>query len=123
VLTIILASALSGLLAFLGASLRYRPARADTPAATPCVTRWKAEVHTAQQYRADYYGGYFGEERKCEPLRGEVAVRLSNGTKNFLTVGTVQTDDEQFDELLHTMVAQAEDRASTLNAVQEMVAA
>jgi hypothetical protein len=74
--------------------------------------QWRAEVCAAQEYSADRYDRY---GRGVYPVRGEIAVRVVR-RGDFLTVGTVSTDAEAFEEDLTRLVSAAEERAAALNA-------
>lgn len=78
--------------------------------------RWTATVTTAQNHESDYHTRNY----ETKPVRGEVAVRLAR-PKEFLTIGTVKTDDANFEDRLTALVAIAEEKANALNAAEEIL--
>jgi hypothetical protein len=98
-----------------GAALYYSARHAHRKRLPP--GRWNATVTAAQKGRYDYY-----QSSSCtEPVRGEVAVRLVR-RGGVLTIGTVKTDDDDFEAELSKLVADAEERAAALNAAEEVLA-
>jgi len=95
--------------------LPSRSTRRRLPSSRP--SRWRAVTVPAQQYRADYY---FHGASEIVPVRGEIAVRVARRGE-FLSIGTVEVDDDDFDPKLDALVARAEARANTMNATEEIL--
>lgn len=75
--------------------------------------RWEVKVVPAKKAVDDWDYGYRGE-----PVEGEFAVRLVRGKEQTL-IGIAKLADEDFDEKLAKLRLKAEDRATTLNAVED----
>jgi hypothetical protein len=74
---------------------------------------WTVQVTLSIMKGYDYLTDY----RKTEMVKGEVAVRLKRG-KAIHTLGTIKTIDQDFDQQLDNLLAIANDRMTTLNAVE-----
>jgi hypothetical protein len=77
---------------------------------------WRAGVFPAQKGGYDYYKSSYS----TDPVRGEVAVRLTRSSQ-VLTIATLKVEDEGFEEKLTAAVASAEERANALNAAEEIL--
>lgn len=80
------------------------------PTTTKSAESWSVEVAQA----SDLCGGY--DYHWGKPIEGEIAVRLRCG-KQMLTVGTARVKNPTFEQDLHRLIADAEEKAMSLNAV------
>jgi hypothetical protein len=76
----------------------------------PAKPQWKVQVGPAQKWSGDYMYSILTIEE------GQMAIRLVRGEET-MTIATIKIDRADFEDQLHKAVAQAEEKASALNAV------
>lgn len=87
----------------------------------PTEAGWTVQIAPAQAYRTrerlNPYDMYRNDEYKLIPIQGRVAVRLCLKGKSQMTFGTVEINDDEFDDKITTLKAAAEEKCGTLNAI------
>jgi hypothetical protein len=73
-------------------------------------SEWKVQVGPAQRWCGDYMGSTLTIQD------GQMAIRLVRGEETMI-IATIKIHQVDFEDQLHKAVAQAEEKASTLNAV------
>jgi hypothetical protein len=80
------------------------------PPKPPAKPEWKVQVTPASIWRGDYMDSTVSIDES------QMAIRLVRG-EDTMTITTIKIHQVDFEDQLHKAVAQAEEKASTLNAV------
>jgi hypothetical protein len=83
----------------------------------PTISRWEVTVEGMTEHTALYYDAYLEPDRKPKPVNNSVAVRLNYNGKPRLTYGTALIDAPDFEEVITTLKAEAEEKAAALMSV------
>jgi hypothetical protein len=83
----------------------------------PAQTGWDVIVVPAMKQSYDNYYYDRAYHRGNDPIPETIAVRLTLNGKPQMTFGTLKITDNEFDDKVTTMKAEAQERAAALNAV------
>lgn len=101
--------------------LAYQKGRRELPKPIGYEVKVKFSTRPVTELKRVNYGRFgvskFWEESLTKEKDCAIVTVAHQYLDNDLAVGTVDTDDPEFDDKLNTLIAKAEDRVSTLDAV------